>query len=81
MREAINERLDEAIFSKQKQISKPRPVTIVFPLVLKLPIVAKYLCAMGQNDNRVDWDKPHELFLEREPSNFYDRKAIRLAVL
>ena len=51
-----------------------------FPMVIKLAVVAKYLCSFGQNESKIDFDQPHKLFLEREPSNAYDRRAIRVAV-
>ena len=48
--------------------------------MLKLPIVAKFLCSYGQNENLINFEQPHEFFLEREPQNKYDQRAIRVGV-
>lgn len=43
---------------------------IVFPILLRFHIVAKFLCQMGsRNEQLIDFDKEHRFFLEREPKN------------
>jgi hypothetical protein len=54
--------------------------TFTFPFLLKFPIVAKFLCSYGKNENIINFDEPHEFFLEREPQNQYDQRAIKVAV-
>ena len=42
--------------------------------------MAKFLCSYGKNENIINFDEPHEFFLEREPQNKYDQRAIKVAV-
>jgi hypothetical protein len=65
-------------FAKTKQKSLNSPFT--FPFLLKFPVVAKFLCSYGKNENIINFDEPHEFFLEREPQNKYDQRAIKVAV-
>ena len=54
---------------------------IVFPITLKFPVVAKFLCSNGRVDRYLNFQNPYELFLEREPLNKYDPKAIKVGVM
>ncbi len=42
--------------------------------------MAKFLCHNGMADKWIDFKSPHLVFLEREPTNKYDNKAIKIGV-
>lgn len=52
----------------------------VFPLVVRFPVVAKFLCSQGRTERYVNFAAPHEVFLEREPENKYDPRAVKVGI-
>ncbi|CDW85590.1 UNKNOWN [Stylonychia lemnae] len=64
-----------------KRKSQPfQPKGIIFPIRIKFPIVAKFLCHAGQADKWINFHQAHHIFIEREPKNKYDQKAIKVGV-
>ena len=53
---------------------------MLFPIKLIFPIVGKFLCSNGMAEKCLNFQNPHTLFLEREPTNKYDPRAIKLGV-
>ena len=63
-------------------MTKPKDkASLVFPIVIKCNIVAKFLCSYGQNEKLINFQETHKLFLEREPQNKYDQRAIKIGVI
>ena len=77
---------DEDLVSMQAKKRFPRTkqkqslTAFTFPMLLKFPIVAKFLCQSGRNESLINFEKAFELFLEREPQNKYDNRAIKVGV-
>lgn len=65
-------------FPRTKQ--KQSLTSFTFPILLKFPIVAKGLCSSGRNEALINFEAPLEFFLEREPQNRYDTRAIKVGV-
>ena len=64
---------------KRQSLTKPKVSEEVnLPILIKFPIVAKFLCNF--NDKLIDFTKDHSISLEREPDNKYDRRAIKVVV-
>ena len=53
-------------------------------MVIQTAIVAKFLCQRGLADRLIEFgdkaERPYWLWLEREPENRYDTKAIKVCV-
>ena len=47
---------------------------------MKITVVAKYLCSYGQNEKYINFEKNYNLYLEREPQNQYDKRAIKVVI-
>jgi len=60
--------------------TKSRSDGVVFPIRLKFPIVAKFLCQNGRAERYINFQAPYVLFLEREPSNKYDPRAVKIGI-
>ena len=57
-----------------------KPKGIIFPIKLRFPVVAKFLCHNGMADKWIDFKQTHQIVLEREPTNKYDNWAIKVAI-
>ena len=53
---------------------------VVLPIAMKFPVVAKFLCSMNLADRVINFTKCHKVWLQREPTNRYDRRAVQIRV-
>jgi len=52
----------------------------MFPMVIQVSVVAKFMCNRGLADRVVNFANPYSLQLVREPTNKYDSHAIKVVI-
>ena len=53
---------------------------MLFPMVIQVAVVAKFMCNRGLADRVVNFSNDYSLELMREPTNKFDPKAIKVII-
>ena len=49
-------------------------------MLIKFKVAAKFLVNGNKSEERINFEEDHRVFLEREPSNKHDCRAIKVSI-